>query len=49
MRWAFEHRSEAAAMGRRASERVHRDWTWPEIIDRLETMLNAVAFGMTPA
>jgi glycosyltransferase involved in cell wall biosynthesis len=48
MRWAFEHRSDVSAMGRRASERVHRDWTWSRVIDRLETMLDAVAHGATP-
>jgi hypothetical protein len=49
MRWAFDHRAEAAEMGRRASERVRRDWTWSDIIDRLEAMLDAVARGITPA
>lgn len=41
MRWVYEHRSDAAQMGRAASRRVHRDWTWDRVAADLERHLDA--------
>jgi len=30
MQWVYDHRDEAAEMGRRAAARVRRDWTWQQ-------------------
>jgi glycosyltransferase involved in cell wall biosynthesis/GT2 family glycosyltransferase len=43
MRWLYENRSQAAAMGRAASRRVHRDWTWDRVAADLERHLDAAA------
>lgn len=43
MRWVYEHPAEAAAMGRAASGRVHRDWTWDHVAADLERHLDAAA------
>lgn len=45
MRWVYEHPVEAAAMGRSASIRVHRDWTWDRVAADLERHLDAAAIG----
>lgn len=28
MRWAYEHREQVKEMGKKASQRVHKDWNW---------------------
>jgi glycosyltransferase involved in cell wall biosynthesis/GT2 family glycosyltransferase len=43
LRWAYEHPAEAAAMGRAASQRVHRDWTWTRVASDLVRQLDAAA------
>lgn len=43
LRWVYEHRSEAAAMGRNASRRVQRDWTWARAAADLSHHLDAAA------
>lgn len=43
LRWVYEHPSEAANMGRAASRRVHRDWTWDRVAADLERHLDAAA------
>jgi glycosyltransferase involved in cell wall biosynthesis len=47
MRWVYEHPAEAAAMGRAASARVHRDWTWDRVAADLEEHLDAAAAAST--
>ena len=49
LRWCYEHRAEAAAMGRRASARVQRDWTWQRPAVQLYADLDLLARGVTPA
>jgi glycosyltransferase involved in cell wall biosynthesis len=48
LRWVFEHRGEAARMGRMASARVHRDWTWDRAAARLRADLDLLARGVSP-
>jgi glycosyltransferase involved in cell wall biosynthesis len=43
MRWAYEHPVEAAAMGRAASCRIHRDWTWGRAAADLHRYLDTAA------
>lgn len=43
MRWLYEHRAEGAEMGRRASHRVHTQWTWQHAARRLIELLDTVA------
>ncbi|MCU1462940.1 MAG: Family 2 glycosyl transferase [Acidimicrobiales bacterium] len=43
MRWLYEHPAEAADMGRRASLRVHTEWTWQRAARRLVNLLDGVA------
>jgi len=31
MRWAYEHREKIKVMGKKASERIHRDWNWDKV------------------
>lgn len=47
LRWVYEHRSEAAAMGRAASRRMHRDWTWARAAKDLSRYLDAAALATT--
>jgi glycosyltransferase involved in cell wall biosynthesis len=49
LRWAYAHRDEAAAMGRRAADRVRRDWTWDRAARILRDDLDALAAGFSPA
>jgi glycosyltransferase involved in cell wall biosynthesis len=35
MRWCFEHRAEAKAMGKKASVRIQRDYSWSKSVDKL--------------
>jgi glycosyltransferase involved in cell wall biosynthesis len=49
LRWAYEHRDEAARMGQAASARVHRDWTWDRAAARLRGDLDLLASGVSPA
>lgn len=39
MVWCYEHRKEAAALGRRAAEYVAREWTWERSARRLVSLL----------
>jgi glycosyltransferase involved in cell wall biosynthesis len=48
MRWIYEHRAEARAMGLRASARVHADWTWDRVIRQLVADLEIIAAGASP-
>lgn len=45
MRWCYEHRTAAAAIGRRAAEYVARDWTWQQAGVRALDALQAIAAG----
>ena len=49
MRWVVEHRDEARAKGRTASEAVLRDWTWEQAARVAATRLRAVASQERPA
>lgn len=40
MRWAYEHREEAKAMGKRAAERIAKDWTWKAQIKKLYNIID---------
>lgn len=40
MRWAYEHREEAKAMGKKAAERIARDWTWAVQIKKLYDIID---------
>ncbi len=35
LRWAYEHRDQAASCGAHAAERVHRDWTWRRAAEQM--------------
>ncbi|HEU5433943.1 MAG TPA: glycosyltransferase [Thermomicrobiales bacterium] len=48
LRWLYEHRTEAARMGRLASARAHRDWTWDQAAARLQADLDLLARGVSP-
>lgn len=41
MRWAYEHRAEAKAMGKRAAERIAKDWTWEKKIKGLYDIIDS--------
>lgn len=43
LRWVYEHPVEASAMGRAASRRVQRDWTWARAAGDLRRYLDAAA------
>ena len=43
MRYLYEHPGEARAKGRKASERVHREWSWNRIGNQICSDLDAVA------
>lgn len=43
LRWIYEHREQAAAMGRAASRRVHGHWTWERAASDLLGHLDAAA------
>ncbi len=49
MRHVYEHRDEARAVGRRASEVVPRDWTWSSAAARLVSFLNLEPSGPSVA
>jgi glycosyltransferase involved in cell wall biosynthesis len=49
LRWQYEHRDEAASMGRLAAARVHRDWTWDLVAAQLRADLDLLASGVSPA
>jgi glycosyltransferase involved in cell wall biosynthesis len=49
LRWLYEHRDEAAKMGRKAAARVHRDWTWQRAAAQLRDDLDLLASGVSPA
>lgn len=48
LRWLFDHHAEAAALGKRASARVHRDWTWERVAAQLRDDLDLLANGLSP-
>jgi glycosyltransferase involved in cell wall biosynthesis len=43
MRWLYEHPEAAAAKGRLAAERVHRDWTWDRVAKQMVDDFDAIA------
>lgn len=49
MRYVYTHRAEAADAGRRAAQRVQRDWTWRRPAQQLIDDFDALAAGVTPA
>jgi hypothetical protein len=49
MRHLYEHRAAAADAGRRASVRVHRDWTWARAAEQLVGDFDLLAQGITPS
>ncbi len=49
LRWVYENRDEAAAMGQRAAARVRRNWTWDGAAQTLRDDLDALAAGFSPA
>jgi glycosyltransferase involved in cell wall biosynthesis len=48
MRHLYEHRDEAAAKGRLASQRVHTAWTWERAARAMLADFDALAQGMSP-
>lgn len=48
LRWQYEHREEAGRMGRLASARVQRLWTWDHAARRLRDLLDGLAGGVSP-
>jgi glycosyltransferase involved in cell wall biosynthesis len=49
LRHVYEHRDEAAERGRRAAERVHREWTWARVARQLVADFDLLAQGVTPS
>lgn len=49
LRWLYEHRNDAAHMGRLAAARVHRAWTWDRAAAQLRDDLDLLASGLSPA
>jgi glycosyltransferase involved in cell wall biosynthesis len=49
MRHVYEQRDEAADKGRRASARVHRDWTWERPARQIIADFDLLAQGVSPA
>lgn len=49
LRWLYEHREDATRMGRLASARVHRDWTWDRVGGQIRDDLDLLASGISPA
>jgi glycosyltransferase involved in cell wall biosynthesis len=47
LRWLYEHRDEAAAMGQHASARIHREWTWDRAATQLRADLDLLASGVS--
>lgn len=43
MRYVYEHRDEARAVGARAAEVVARDWTWDRAAEKIMARLGAIA------
>ena len=42
MRWAYEHKDKIKKMGKKASERVHRDWTWDKMTKEFLEILDKI-------
>lgn len=42
MRWSYEHRSESRKMGKKASIRIHRDWTWDKVTGKFIRTLDKI-------
>jgi len=42
MRWAYEHRSKLKEMGRQASKRIHKEWTWEKVTNDFIEILNKI-------
>jgi len=42
MRWAYENRTKMREMGKAASERVHKDWTWDTVTKNFIKKLNKI-------
>lgn len=40
MRWCYEHRAEAKEMGRKAAERIAREWKWSDKIKQLYDLID---------
>lgn len=40
MRWAYENRNKAKAMGLRASQRIHKNWNWDIVTKKFIKILN---------
>jgi glycosyltransferase involved in cell wall biosynthesis len=49
LRWCYEQRATAAAMGRAAAARIGAGWTWDLAAARLARLLDAVAAGVSPS
>jgi GT2 family glycosyltransferase len=43
LRHVYEHREEAAAIGKAAADEVHRKWTWDHAIGEIRQRLNALS------
>jgi glycosyltransferase involved in cell wall biosynthesis len=48
LRLVYDRREEALAKGRRASARVHANWTWERIARQLVADLDLIARGVSP-
>jgi hypothetical protein len=46
MRWVYEHRSQAHALGKRAATRIARDWTWSRKAQDLVQLLTTNASSL---
>lgn len=43
MRWAYENRKKAKEMGKKASDRIHKDWQWSKQVDNLLEIISKSA------
>ncbi len=42
MRWTYEHKKEAREMGKRASQRIHKDWTWDGVTKKFIKQMDKI-------
>jgi glycosyltransferase involved in cell wall biosynthesis len=46
MRWVYEHPAQTADMGKLASARVHRDWTWDRVAEQAREELDELVSSL---
>lgn len=42
MRWTYENRKEARAMGKKVSERIQKEWSWEKVTKQFITILDKI-------